>query len=179
EELERILELCGFDIEIDLSLVRGLGYYTGPVFEVKLSEDIGTVMAGGRYDELLKVYGQADPAVGISIGIERLITLIVDREKQRRLSRTEVFVACAKPDFYNDALSTAAKLRKKGVLAETDLKDRNLRKQFDYVNALGIRFMAIIGRREKDAKKMTLRDMVSGKEDMLSVAEAAKKVKEG
>ncbi|MFH2101169.1 MAG: histidine--tRNA ligase [Candidatus Micrarchaeota archaeon] len=178
-ELERILELCDFEIEVDLSLVRGLGYYTGPVFEIKLSKDIGTVMAGGRYDGLLQVYGQPDPAVGISIGIERLITLIADREKQRKLSRTEIFVACAKPEFYGDALATASKLRKKGALAETDLKDRNLRKQFDYVNALGIPFMVIIGRREKDAKKITLRDMVSGKEEMVSLAEALKRIREG
>jgi len=178
EELEQILELCNFDIEIDLSLVRGLGYYTGPVFEIKLSDDIGTVMAGGRYDKLLAVYGQDDPAVGISIGIERLITLLAERE-EKKLSRTQVYVACAKPDFYKDALSTAAKLRKKGLFVETDLKKRNLRKQFDYVNALGIVYMIIIGQREKESGKVTLRNMVSGDENLVSLADAAKKIKEG
>lgn len=169
KELEDILALCGFEIEIDLFLVRGLGYYTGPVYEIKLSDGIGTVMAGGRYDALLGVYGQPDPAVGISIGIERLITLISDRESECGAgTHTRAFVACAKPEFYGDALKAAAVLRDGGIPVETDLKDRNLRKQFEYANALGIRYAVIIGQREKDSGMLTVRDMVSGKEVSLS-----------
>lgn len=175
-ELEEILELCDFDIEVDISLVRGLGYYTGPVFEVKLSDEIGSIMGGGRYDNLLAAYGQSDPATGISLGIERLITLIKDKRKKEK-TYTKVFVACAKPEFYKDAVKIANELRKSSIEVETDIKGRNLRKQFDYVNSLNIPYTAIIGAREKESKKITLRDMKSGKEELLSIKDAIKKIR--
>jgi histidyl-tRNA synthetase len=136
KELEEIISYCDFEIEVDLFLVRGLGYYTGPVFEIKLSEGIGTVLAGGRYDNLLGVYGKPDPAVGISVGIERLITLLLERQKGGMKTKTKVFVAAVKPDLYKNALEMTFKLRKAGISSETDLNERNLRKQLDYVNAL-------------------------------------------
>lgn len=177
KELEEILALCNFDIEIDLALVRGLGYYTGPIFEIKLSDDIGSVMAGGRYDNLLSVYGQPGPATGISIGIERLITLIKERENGvGKKTYTRVFVACAKPEFYKDTLAVAAELRRNGIAAETDIKERNLRKQFDYANSLGIQYTAIIGAREKESGTVTLRDMVSGNEEILEISDAIKRL---
>ena len=112
KEMKEILSLCDFPIEFDLFLVRGLGYYTGPVYEIKLSDDIGTVMAGGRYDNLLGVYGQPSPAVGISVGIERLITLIGEQKKSvAKKTDTVVFVAAVKPEFYPYASQVAAKLR--------------------------------------------------------------------
>lgn len=174
EELEQILDLCDFEIEIDLSLVRGLGYYTGPVFEIKLAKGMGTVVAGGRYDNLLGIYGQADCATGISVGIERLITLILERDGNERKTYSRVFVASAKPDFYKDAARIADELRVAGIEVETDLGERNLRKQFDYANALSVPFIAVIGEREIKSKKLTLRDMKSGKEESLSIKEAVK-----
>jgi histidyl-tRNA synthetase len=177
KELEEILSFCDFPVEVDLFLVRGLGYYTGPVFEIKLSEGIGTVMAGGRYDNLLGVYGQPSPATGISVGIERLVTLLSERKKATKKTDSLVLVACIKPEFYKTALSVAAEFRKAGIACETDLNDRNIRKQFDYANALSIPFVAVIGEREVKSKSVTLRDMASGKEDAVPLAEAIKKVK--
>ena len=171
KELEEILSLCDFEVEVDLFLVRGLGYYTGPVFEVKLSDDIGTCLAGGRYDELLGVYGQDNPAVGISVGIERLITLILEQNKERQKTRTKLFVAAVNPKFYGDSLSAAAKLRGAGISCETDLIGRNIRKQFDLVNSLSIGYMIIIGEKELESGKLTLRDMSSGEEEKLSIEE--------
>ncbi|NYZ73877.1 histidine--tRNA ligase [Candidatus Micrarchaeota archaeon] len=182
KELEEILALCGseFEVEVDLFLVRGLGYYTGPVFEVKLSDDIGTVMAGGRYDSLLGIYGQPAPAVGISVGIERLVTLLAERRKGAgKKTDTKVLVACVKPDFYPDSVRTAAEFRKAGVACETDLNDRNIRKQLDYANSLGIPFVAVIGEREVKSKSVTLRDMASGKEEVLPIGAAIDRVKGG
>jgi histidyl-tRNA synthetase len=178
-ELEEILALCGaeFEVEVDLFLVRGLGYYTGPVFEVKLSEDIGTVIAGGRYDGLLGVYGPAAPAVGMSVGIERLVTLLAERRKAAgKKADTKVLVACVKPDFYPDSVRMAAEFRKVGIPAETDLNDRNIRKQLDYANSLGIPFVAVIGEREIKSKSVTLRDMASGKEETLPIEAAISRV---
>jgi histidyl-tRNA synthetase len=176
-ELAEILSLCDFVVEVDLFLVRGLGYYTGPVFEIKLSEGIGTVMAGGRYDGLLGIYGQDAPAVGISVGIERLVTLLAE-QKKAALKKTDsrVFVACVKPEFYPYAAQVAAEFRKAGIACETDLNERSLRKQFDYANSLAIPFAAIVGEREKKDKSVTLRDMAGGKEEVLPIPDAVSRL---
>jgi len=178
KELEEIVSLCDFEVEVDLFLVRGLGYYTGPVFEVKLSEDIGTVMAGGRYDKLLGIYGQDTPAVGISIGIERLITLISARMPSDAQKKTDtlVLVAAVKPEFYSYALDVASKFRLAGIPCETDLNERALRKQFEYANSLNIPYVAVIGEREKAAASVTLRNMKEASELMMKVEAALIKV---
>jgi histidyl-tRNA synthetase len=176
DELRQILDLCDFEIEVDLFLVRGLGYYTGPVFEVKLSRDIGTVLAGGRYDNLLGVYGQEAPAVGISVGIERLITLLLEREEAARKTNTKVFVAAVKPEFYPNAMEVSRKLREAGISCETDLNERNLRKQFDNVNALSIPFVIVLGQKEVDSGELTLRDMSSGKEEKMPLGKIIGKI---
>lgn len=178
EELRQIIELCDFDLEVDLAMVRGLGYYTGPVFEIKLSDDIGGIAGGGRYDNLLELYGQKNCATGISIGIERLITLMKERStKEQPMAKTytQIFVGAVKPEFYNYALNVANELRIAGISTETDLNDRNLRKQMDYANSLGIAYFAVVGEREANEKKATLKDMKTGKEEVLSIPELVTK----
>jgi len=178
KEIEEILSLCDFEVEFDLFLVRGLGYYTGPVFEVKLSDDLGSVVGGGRYDNLLGVYGQPAPAVGLSFGIERWITILEERKKGiEKKTDSLVVVAAVKPELYQASTKIAAQFRAAGVPCETDLNERNLRKQFDYANALSIPFVAIIGEREMANNKVTLRDMVSGKEEVVSMEEAIMRIK--
>ncbi len=179
EEIGEILSLCDFPVEFDLFLVRGLGYYTGPVYEIKLSEGIGTVIAGGRYDSLLGIYGQPNPAVGISVGIERLVTLIQERKESSKKTDSRAVVAAVKPEFYKNAAALAVAFRSAGIPCETDLNERNLRKQFEYANALSIPFVAIIGEREAKEGKVTLRDMAAGKEESLSVEEAIRRLKGG
>ena len=178
DELAEIVSGCPFEIEVDLFLVRGLGYYTGPVYEIKLAEGMGTVVAGGRYDNLLGVYGQGAAAVGISVGIERLITLLSERKSSTEIKRTDtkVFVASVKPDFYQYSVLVADQLRGANISSETDLNCRNLRKQFDYANSLGIRYVAIVGEKEKSANSITLRDMKDGSEQLLTISNAIKKL---
>ena len=181
EELEQIIKNTSeADVKIDLFLIRGLGYYTGPIFEIKLGEGIGSVGGGGRYDGLLEIYGQADCATGISLGIERLMYLIAERNKSNSgegaQTYTKIFVSSTK-ECFSEAVRTAGEFRKAGISAETDLNERNLKKQFDYANSLGIRYVAVIGEREVNEGKITLRDMVSGKEEMIAVSEAIARVK--
>lgn len=181
EELKQVLALCPFPIEIDLSLVRGLGYYTGPIFEIKGGESIGSIAGGGRYDNLLSVYGQGDPAVGISLGIERIIVLLKERKAREQTSvqtYTQALVAAVKPEFYPKALETARTLRERGIAAETDLNERNLRKQFDYANALGIPYVIILGEKEIQSGKVTLRNMREGTEEALPPEEAIARLQE-
>jgi len=177
-ELRQIIGLCPFEITIDLFLVRGLGYYTGPTYEIKLSGDMGTVLGGGRYDGLLGIYGAEAPATGISVGLERLITLIAERSAEgRRKTSTRVLVASVKPDFYAYASEIASKLRAAGIAAECDLNERNLRKQFDYANALSIPYVAVVGQKEMESEGITLKDMGSGKEESLTLKDALKRLK--
>jgi histidyl-tRNA synthetase len=179
DELSRIVELCEFPVSVDLSLVRGLGYYTGPVFEIKLAENMGTVIAGGRYDNLLSVYGQQDFATGISVGVERLITLMAERKKgegPEQKTYTRVFVAAVKPEFFAYAQKVAAEFRALGIEAEIDLNERKLRQQLEYANALSIPWLAVVGEKEMKENKVALKDMVSGKDESLSVLQAAEKV---
>ncbi len=181
DELREIIALCKFDIEINLAMVRGLGYYTGPVFEVKLSDDIGTIAAGGRYDNLLELYGQKDYGTGISIGIERLIVLIKERDSNEQSkgtkTYTKVFVGCVNEEFYQYSLKIANTLRASSIETETDLNNRNLRKQMDYANALGIPYFIVIGEKEVKENKVTLKDMRIGKEEMLELKKVIEIIK--
>jgi len=176
DEIRRILALCPFDVEFDMFLVRGMGYYTGPVYEIKLSEGIGTVIAGGRYDNLLGVYGQQFPAVGVSVGIERLVTLISERGAPAKKTDTKVLVAAVKPEFYDKAGEIAAAFRSGGIPCETDLNERALRKQLDYANSLSIPFVAIVGAKEAESGSVTLHEMTSGNERMLALREAIREL---
>ena len=172
ESLKEILSLVKeygkIDVAIDLSLVRGLGYYTGAIFEITLGKEMGSVAGGGRYDNLLSMYGQGDSAVGISLGFERLMVLMGERAAEKR----GVFVAAVKDEFYSYALQVAAKLRAAGVEVQTDLNARNLKKQMDYAAGF-CRYIAVVGEREKKEGKITLRDLESGKEEILTVEDAA------
>lgn len=163
-ELRLLLALCkeyGTGAEIDFSLVRGLDYYTGPIFEISLSKEIGSVAGGGRYDNLLSLYGQADCATGISLGIERLMAL---RKKKEASSGPRVFVACVKEEFYPDALAVASELRSRGVPCSTDLNGRNLRKQIEYAAAAGASYLVVVGEKERKEKRAKVRDLASGEE---------------
>jgi histidyl-tRNA synthetase len=174
ESMKEILSLVReysskINVEIDLSLVRGLDYYTGAIFEISLGKEMGSVAGGGRYDNLLSMYGQADSAVGISLGIERLLQLMGERAPVK----SGVFVAAVKDEFYPYALAVASSLRAAGVCAQTDLNARNLKKQMDYA-ATCCKYIAVVGEREKKEGKVTLRDLETGKEELLTVEQAAK-----
>jgi histidyl-tRNA synthetase len=176
--LREILSLAkeyssGMNVEIDLSLVRGLDYYTGAIFEITLGQGMGSVAGGGRYDNLLSMYGQADSAVGISLGFERLMALL----GQRPIEMAGVFVACAKDEFYPYALSIAAKFREAGIATQTDLNARSLNKQMELASST-CKYIVVVGEREKKEGKVTLRNLETGKEELLSVDETAGKIRE-
>lgn len=190
-ELTHILQLLRdehglSDARIDLSLVRGLGYYTGPIFEIKAGGGIGSVAGGGRYDDLLGLYGQPDCAVGLSLGIERLWYL-----KEQALAPgaggsgraapatpTQVMVVAVKPELAPKATALASDLRRMGVRAESDLAGRPMRKQLDHVNALGIPYALVVGEQELKSGQFTLKSMASGEQKSLSLEQVAEAVAE-
>ena len=172
----------GCEVIVDFSLVRGLDYYTGPIFEVKVPEGgVGSVAGGGRYDGLIELYGAPpSPATGISLGIERIMEVKRSRGTlAKKKTRCAIFVAPVKPEFLEYGFEILQKLRGLGVNAEIDLMERTLRKQLDYANAMGIPFAAIVGEREKKDGKLTLRNLRSGEERFVSVEEAAREAAKG
>jgi len=184
EEIERILGLAkdygiSDKIRMDVSLARGLDYYTGPIFEavVRGGEATGSVAGGGRYDRLIELYGgKPTPATGISFGVERIAGILAD-SKQAEKSRTKVFVVAVNDKVRNETVKLARKLRESGVNSEIDLLGRNIRKQLDYVNTNGTPFALIVGEQELKSRKFTLRDMKTGKESKLDFGKIAKKLK--
>jgi len=176
EGVQELREIISYfpHVEIDLRMVRGLGYYSGPIYEIKAPGLAATIAAGGRYDGLLSIYGKDEPATGISLGVERIALLLL--EKQEKKTYTKIFIASL-PEAYSYALSVARKLREGGIETETDIMGRALGKQLDYANSLGIPFVAVVGKKEMEEKRITLKDMKTGGSSYLSVDEALKRLK--
>jgi len=173
-ELLKLLQEYGVKADLDLSLVRGLDYYTGPVYEISGSGDVGSIAAGGRYDKLIELYGsKPTPATGISLGIERIMEVLKAKGKK---ALTRAYVAAAKDEYRMNAREIAMKLRAAGIAAQLDLMGRNLKKQLEHANALGIPYAVIVGEREIKEKKLTLRDMKGGGERMLTLEQVVKEL---
>jgi len=163
----------GKNIKIDLSLVRGLEYYTGTVFEVFAGKK-WSLAGGGRYDNMIEKFGgKPTPAVGISIGFERVM-VVMEEEKMFKLNKKKVFVAGVNDKVEKQVISIADLLRKSGISTEIDLMGRNFRKKLDYVSKRGIEFCIIIGPKELKEKKVVLRNMKSGKEKKVLIKSLGK-----
>ncbi|BFI73316.1 histidine--tRNA ligase [Nanoarchaeota archaeon] len=149
------------NIEINLSLVRGLDYYTGMIFEAVVNEPkIGSLSGGGRYDNLLKLFSNRDiPAVGGSIGVERLIDagLELGIFKIKRKTYTDLGIIYFENTF-KEAWNICNKLRNIGLNCYIDLMRRDFSKQIKYCADKDIRFLLIIGEKELKEGKLTLQD---------------------
>ncbi len=144
---------------LDFSIVRGIDYYTGIVYEVWLDSPTAAA-GGGRFDNLAGLYGEPMPATGIAGGLERLMLSI----KEQRLDAVpKLLVAYADTGLFTKAVEIAQSLRKI-TSVDVDLMARSLRKQLDYANAKKIKYVIIIGQRELDAGCAKLRNMRSGEE---------------
>ncbi len=157
EELSFILNYFK-KAEINLSLVRGLDYYTGSIIEVKLSEEIGSVVGGGRYDNLIGLYGKEEPSVGLSLGFERLFYLKMKEIKTKKYNEANVYV-CFVGENFSYALEVAQVLRRKGIATDINYSKRSLRKQLDYANNMGYKYVIIVGDKEREEKSVVLKDL--------------------
>ncbi len=167
------------NLKIDLSLVRGLDYYTGSVFEISLGEKV-SCGGGGRYDSLIKDVGGPDmPATGISLGISRIVEVMkmADMFKKLNLEKSTVFIANVNEDVAKDAIKIANRLRKKAILCQTDLMGRNLSNQLEYADSIGTDYTIIVGKKELEQGKLTIRDMKKKMEEKMPLTEIMKKIK--
>lgn len=162
-------------LELDLTLARGLNYYTGAIFEVKaLDVEIGSISGGGRYDNLTGIFGMPGVSgVGISFGADRIYDVLnqLNLYPEATVSGTKVLflnMGEAEADFCMQILSD---LRNAGISAELYPDAAKMKKQMSYANALGVRYVAIVGGDELAAGKITLKDMESGEQQLLTSEE--------
>ncbi len=176
------LEVPAHCYQVDLSLARGLDYYTGPIFETEVSQlvngrPIGSVTGGGRYDELLGMFtSRGQPATGTSLGIERLVDVLEELgggDGGGARTITDVLVTVFDRDHLGDSLALAASLRRAGINTELPLETRRLGAQLRHANQRGIPWALFLGPDEVAAGQATIRDMRSGDQTTLPQTEVA------
>ncbi len=168
EKMAAYAEPFGYSeyLVVELNLARGLDYYTGPVFEVSAKdyEDYGSIAGGGRYDEIIGLFGGAPaPATGISFGIDRLVPLLEMKNGFRDVKLgVDVLVAPTSEKVQGVAIEIAQELREAGEATLLDLLGRRLSKQLDYANKKQVSKVIIVGERELAEGCVTVRDMKTG-----------------
>ena len=188
-ELEQIVEFSkGYGtskyIEIDFSLVRGLEYYSGPIFEITVKSDIGigSVAGGGRYDNLIGLYGGPNtPATGFSLGIERIMAIMQELRmfKGKTDESTKVFIATAGDELKlsTSAIELSNKLRDSGIKTETDVMGRKLKQSFEYAEKSGIPYVIVVGDAEIKSSKFTLKELKNREQKTLKLEAIIKLLK--
>ena len=162
-------------IKVDFSLVRGLDYYTGLIFEVYLGVKVGCG-GGGRYDNLISnMVGQSMPATGVSLGLDRILEVMKEKGLfvSKRYMRT-IFVANVSKEVVKETIEVAQKLRNSGINVQTDLMEKTLGKQLEYANNIGIPYVLIVGKKELDSKSFKLKDMVNKTEKNMRLNDVVK-----
>ena len=168
---------------IDLSVVRGLDYYTGTIYETTLSAhpDIGSICSGGRYDDLASYFTNTRlPGVGISIGLSRLFARLKEANLLQPLARTpaEVLVTTLDPEALPRYLAIAAELRARDINTEVYLERAKIGKQFEYANKKGFRIAITAGAEEFGRGTVKVKDLATQRESDVALGAAATHVKQ-
>ena len=170
DDIERILALsqvtpAGSHLSINTSLARGLSYYTGAIFEVVVPGGVGSLGGGGRYDELLGMFaGRKIPACGFSLGLERILLLLDERDTSKKNEGSVDILFTYFDDTLTDILELANRIRKAGITCDIFPESKNLKQQFNYAAARQARYVAFFGAQEKQAGQIRLKRQSDGKE---------------
>ena len=163
------------DVELDLTLARGLNYYTGAIFEVKaLDVTIGSISGGGRYDNLTGVFGMdGTSGVGISFGADRIYDVMnqLNLYPEDSIINTQVLFVNFGAKEAAHSLGIIAQLRKNNISAELYPEAGKMKKQMGYANSHNIPYVAIIGESEMESNLVTLKDMNSGEQKQITTEE--------
>ena len=161
--------------QFDPTTVRGLDYYTGPIFETVVTEPkIGSITGGGRYDNLIKTLGGPDtPAVGTTIGLDRIVDCITELNLLPNLpmTKTKILVANFAEETINQSLKLVTDLRKNNIASSFYPDAEKLGKQFKYASDMFIPFVAVIGPDEAKNNQVTLKNLSSGEQVTLPQSE--------
>ena len=169
------------EVELDLTLARGLNYYTGAIFEVKaLDVQIGSISGGGRYDNLTGVFGMDGMSgVGISFGADRIYDVLnqLDLYPKDAVNGTQLLFVNFGEGEAAYALPILQQVREAGIRAEIYPDSTKMKKQMSYANSKAIAFVAIIGENEMKESKVTLKNMATGEQSLVSPEELIATVK--
>ena len=164
---------------VDLTIARGLDYYTGTVYETVLLDhpEIGSVCSGGRYDNLAEYYTDKQlPGVGISIGLTRLFYVLGEQNMLNPALNTAPADVLVLPMTDSAAVSTATRLRESGIRVQLYAEQKKFKQKMSYADKLGIPFVVFLGEDEIAQEKISLKDMRSGEQTLLPLGEAAGKI---
>ena len=160
------------EIQLDLTLARGLNYYTGAIFEVKaLDVQIGSITGGGRYDNLTGIFGMPGiSGVGISFGVDRIFDVLnaLDAYPKEAVNGTQLLFINFGEKETAFCMPIAAKLREAGIRTEVFPDSVKMKKQMSYANAKGIPFVALVGENEMNEGKVTLKNMTTGEQNLVT-----------
>jgi histidyl-tRNA synthetase len=192
EDLLEILELFkdyNFNnFEFDSTIIRGLEYYTGPIFEVNLKFDVknnkgqviqfGSIGGGGRYDNLVNNFGNYEaPATGISIGLDRLVYALMQKKEFKIKQSKPVIICIFDKDAMKEYIKLQTTLRDAGISTEIYPGESKLKKQMEYANKIKAPAVILYGEDEIKSGKPTLRDLSSGNEKSIEIKELVNEIK--
>jgi len=169
ERVKKIFETLGSEyLELDLSIIRGLDYYTDIVFEAfDTKKEFRAILGGGEYNNLVKDFGGEDlPAVGLGMGDTVLLELLKSRKLLPEFKNDSVFLATI-GDCYKDALKIKDKLISKGFKVDLNVSSKSLSKQFQYAESKGIETVYIIGENDLREGMITKKNLKTGKEEKI------------
>jgi histidyl-tRNA synthetase len=188
-EILKIFDNYNFsNFEFDSSIIRGLEYYTGPIFEVNLKFDVknnkgqviqfGSIGGGGRYDNLVNNFGNYEaPATGISIGLDRLVYALMQK-KEFKIKQSKPVVICVfDKNSMKEYISLQSTLRNEGISTEIYPGESKLKKQMEYANKIKAPAVILYGEDEIKLGKFTLRNLSSGKEKSTTIKELINEIK--
>ncbi|MDF9795850.1 histidyl-tRNA synthetase [Catalinimonas alkaloidigena] len=188
-EIEEVIErvqMMGSEaasLEFDITLARGLSYYTGAIFEVKANHAVisSSISGGGRYDDLTGVFGLPNVSgVGISFGVDRIYDVMegLGLFPEENLAATQVLFICFDEETEKHALALLSQVRKAGISAEIYPDRVKLKKQFAYADKKGIPYTIVVGVEEIQQKAYGLKNLKSGEQENLSIEEIIERLKQ-
>ena len=170
---------CGKRLQLDATLARGLGYYTGPIFEIQVPDLAGSLGGGGRYDGLVGMFlGRALPAVGFSLGLERILVVMEERKMFPALdSPAQVMVFRLEEETTGLALQLSTTLRAAGIATDLYASVDKLGKQFQHATARGVKVAVIAGAKERDAGEVALKRLATQEQLSVPMAKLVEQVR--
>jgi len=189
EEIIKIFKAYNFkNYQFDPSVIRGLEYYTGPIFEVNLNFEVknlkgqtiqfGSIGGGGRYDNLVNNFGNFDcPATGISIGLDRLVFALMQKKDFKIKSTRPVIICVFDKDRINEYIKILNILRNSNISSEIYPGEGKLKKQMEYANKIGSPAVILYGDDEIKSGKITLKNFETGNENSIKIEDLANEIK--